>query len=489
MRPVVAMLRNWKERITVQRKTLARAIAALLFVAGGGVASGALGEAAQQGFYGVIKAGAYYLDNPLTAAPGEAKKGDGAARLMPEVGYRRNTDTLELDVSYGLDAVQYANTDGLNSVQHKIMGRALWKALPEWLSVEANASRVQQSADPLGASNLNGLLGDVNNLDVDSASFGPRLRHEFGTTLLQGHYTFSRTRYGVKGQLVSGIVRNANDQDGYLSWGTDKDEGRFGWQVEAKHQRTTYGTNTLQPFQYDRVGVNVSVPVGSRWSVIAGAGKESDVARSASKGGLDSGLWEAGVRWTGPQNLSSFEAAYGKRYFGNSFRAAFSRQAKLLTVSASYSEEPTTETSRLTRAIPTFNAGIDSPINAPFLLKQTELTALLTGSRSSLEVQLYDRRRDFGAAGLLNRGDDVRRGAFTRIARKLSSRSELSLDGSWEQVAIEGSGSIKQGEAGLEFAHEIGANTDIILGVRRWERRGTAPFEVVAGYVQVAKKF
>ena len=473
----------------MQHKTLARAVAALLCLAGAGVATGALGEAAQQGFYGVIKAGAYYLDNPLTVASGEAKKGDGAARLMPEVGYRRTTDTLELDVSYGLDAVQYANTDGLNSVQHKIMGRALWKALPEWLSVEANASRVQQSADPLGASNLNGLLGDVNNLDVDSASFGPRLRHEFGTTLLEGHYTFTRTRYGFKGQLVSGNVRNANDQDGYLAWGTDKDVGRFGWQVEAKHQRTTYGTNELQPFQYDRVGVNVSVPVGSRWSVIAGAGKESDVARSSSKGGLDSSLWEAGVRWTGPQKLSSFEAAYGKRYFGNSLRASFTRQAKLLTLSASYSEEPTTETSRLTRAIPTFNVGIDSPINAPFLLKQMELTTLLTGSRSSLEVQLYERRRDFGAAGLLNRGDDIRRGVYGRVARQLSSRSELSFDGSWEEVAIEGRGGIKQAEGGIELAHEIGADTDLIFGVRRWERSGAAPFKVVAGYVQVAKKF
>lgn len=473
----------------MQRKTLTRAVSALLCLAGAGIATGALGEAVQQGFYGVIRAGAYYINNPLTVGPGQAKKGDGAARLMPEVGYRRNTDTLELDVSYGLDAVHYANTDGLNSVQQEIMARALWKALPDWLSVEASASRVQQSADPLGASNLNGLLGDVNNLDVDSASFGPRLRHDFGATLLQGHYTFSRTRYGFKGQLVGGNVRDANDQDGYFSWGTDKDEGRFGWQVEAKHQRTTYGTNALQPFQYDRVGVNISVPVGSRWSVIAGAGKESDVAKSSSKGGLDSGLWEAGVRWMGPQKQSSFEAAFGKRYFGNSFRAAFSRQAKLLTLSASYSEEPTTETSRLTRAIPLFNTGIDSPINAPFLLKQTELSALLKGSRSSLEVELYDRRRDFGAAGLLSRGDDVRRGVYGRVARQLSSRSELSFDGSWEQVSIEGRGGIKQAEGGLELAHQIGTDTDLIFGVRRWERGGAAPFKVVAGYVQVAKKF
>ena len=473
----------------MQRKTVARAVAALLCVGGAGVATGALGEAAQQGLYGVIRAGAYYINNPLTVGPGEAKKGDGAARLMPEVGYRRNSDTLELDVSYALDAVQYANTDGLNSVQHKILGRALWKALPEWLSVEANVSRSQQSADPLGASNLNGLLGDVNNLDVDSASFGPRLRHEFGSTLLQGRYTLTRTRYGLQGQLLNGYVRNANDQDGYLSWGTAKDEGRFGWQVEAKHQRTTYGTNALQPFQYDRVGVNVSVPVGNRWSVIAGAGKESDVARSSSKGGLDSGVWEAGVRFSGPQNLTSFEAAYGKRYFGNSFRAAFARQAKLLTVSASYSEEPTTETARLTRAVPTLDLGTNSPINAPFLLKQTELTALLTGSRSSLEVQLYDRRRDFAAAGLVNRGDDLRRGVYGRFTRQLSSRSELSFDGSWEQVTLGGRGGVKQAEGGLELAHEIGAQTDIIFGVRRWERGGTAPFKVVAGYVQVAKKF
>lgn len=473
----------------MQRKTIASAVSALLFLAGAGAATGAMGEAAQQGFYGVIKAGAYYINNPLTVGPGVAKKGDGAARVMPEVGYRRSTDSLDLDVSYAMDAVQYSSTDGLNSVQHRILGHALWKALPDWLSVEVNASRVQQLADPLGASNLNGLLGNTNSVDVDSAAFGPRLRHEFGSTLLQGHYTLTRTRYGFQSQLLNGYVRNANDQDGYLSWGTDKDEGRFGWQVEAKHQRTTYGTNAYQPFQYDRIGVNVSVPVGSRWSVIAGGGKESDVSKSASKGGLDSTAWEAGVRWSGPQNATHFEAAYGKRYFGNSFRAAFTRQAKFLTVSGSYTEEPTTETARMTRAVPTFRVGTDSPINAPFLLKEAQLSALLTGSRSSLEVQLYDRRRDFGAAGLVNRGEDLRRGIYGRFVRRLSSRSEFSFDGSWEQITLGGQGGIKQAEGGLEFAHEIGAETDIIFGVRRWERGGAAPFKVVAGYVQVAKKF
>ena len=473
----------------MQHKNVARAVSALLLLAGAGVTTGAFGEAVQQGFYGVIKAGVFYINNPLTVGPGQAKKGDEAARLMPEVGYRRNTDHLEVDVSYAMDAVQYANTDGLNSVQHKILARALWKALPEWLSLEAVASRTQQSADPLATSNLNGLLGNTNTVDVDTASFGPRLRHEFGSTLVQGHYTLTRTRYGRQNQFVNGYVRDANDQDGYLSWGTEKDEGRFGWQLEAKHQRTTYGTNALQPFQYDRFGVNVSVPVGARWSVIAGGGKESDVSKSSSKGGLDSTVWEAGLRWSGPQNLTHFEAAYGKRYFGNSFRAEFARQAKLLTLSASYSEEPTTETSRLTRAVPTFRVGTDSPINAPFLLKEAQLSALLTGSRSSLEVQLYDRRRDFTAAGVFARGDDHRRGVYGRFTRRLSSRSEFSFDGSWEQIDLGGRGGAKQAEGGLELAHEIGADTDIIFGVRRWERGGAAPFKVVAGYVQVAKKF
>ncbi len=473
----------------MQRKNLASAVSALLFLAGAGVATGALGDAAQQGFYGVIKAGAYYIDNPLTVGPDQAKKGDGAARLMPEIGYRRNSDSLELDVSYAMDAVHYADTDGLNSVQHKILGRALWKVLPEWVSLEANASRLQQAVDPLAAPNLNGLLGDTNSVDVDSASFGPRLRHDFGSTVAEGHYTFTRTRYGRSAEFANGYVRDANDQDGYLSWGADKGEGRFAWEVEAKHQRTTYGTSALQPFQYDRVGVNVGVPVGARWSVIAAAGKESDVAKSSSKGGLDSNVWEAGVRWSGPQNLTYFEAAYGKRYFGNSFRAAFMRQAKYLTLSASYTEEPTTETARLTRANTSFSFGTDSPINAPFLLKETEFTALLTGSRSSLELQIYDRQRDFGAAGLVNRGDDVRRGAYGRVTRQLSSRTDLSFDATWEKVSQGGRGSVKQAEGGIELAHEIGAQTDIIVGVRHWDRGGSTPFKVTAGYVQVAKKF
>ena len=112
---------------------------------------------------------------------------------------------------------------------------------------------------------------------------------------------------------------------------------------------------------------------------------------------------------------------------------------------------------------------------------------MLTGSRSVLEVQAYHRQRHFGAAAL--RGDDLRRGLTGRFTRHLSSRMDFSFDGSWEQVRIDGRGGYKQAEGGLELSREIGANTDIIFGVRRWERGGASPFKVVAGYVQVAKKF
>jgi hypothetical protein len=65
----------------------------------------------------------------------------------------------------------------------------------------------------------------------------------------------------------------------------------------------------------------------------------------------------------------------------------------------------------------------------------------------------------------------------------------LSFDATWEKVSQGGRGSVKQAEGGIELAHEIGAQTDIIVGVRHWERGGSTPFKVTAGYVQVAKKF
>lgn len=478
----------------MQHKTVARAVAALLFVAGAGVATGAFGETAQQGLYGVLRAGGYYVNNPLTATAGQPKKGDTAFRAAPEVGYRRTTQDFEVDVSYKLNAIRFSNTDGLNSVQHRVLGRALWKALPDWLSFEAKGSRTQQALDPAGPTNLSGILGDVNRVDTDSYSFGPQLRHQFGATLLSGHYNVSKTKYNLRGQLAPGFVRDADDQDGYLSVGTLHDADRFGWQVEAVHQRTTYGNSSLRPFQYDQVKVGVGIPVGGRWSMIASAGMESDVAKSASKGGLDSAAWEAGVRWTGPQATAHLELAAGHRYFGRSLRAEFSRQARMLTLSGRYVEEPTTESSRLMRAVPAnFVPGSDFAVNAPYLLKEGMLSAILTGSRTSIEFGLFDRRRDFSAVSssiAAARGLDVQRGMYGKAVRHLNSRTDLVFDGSWEQVRLGSGRGYKQAEGGLELVREVGANTDVLIGVRRWERGGqAAPFKVVAGYVQVAKKF
>jgi len=401
---------------------------------------------------------------------------------------------LDLDLMYALDGIRFSDTDGLNSTQHQMRARALWKAVPDWLGFELKGSRFQQALDPVGPPNLAGLLGDANRVDTDNFSFGPQLRHQFGATLLTGYYNVSRTRYDLRGQLAPGLVRDADDQDGYVSLGTIKDTSRFGWKAEAVHQRTTYGSSGARPFQYDRIKVGVSVPVGGRWSMIASAGMESDITKSSTKGGLDSAAWEAGVRWAGPQAASNFEAAVGHRYFGTSFRAEFSRQAKFLKLKGRYLEEPTTESSRLTRAIPTeFVPGSDFVVNAPFLLKEGVLSATLTGARTSLEFGYFDRRRDFSSvasAVTAARGTDQQRGVFGQLIRHLNSRTDLVLDASWDEVKLGSGVGYKQTQTGLELVRDVGANTDIILGVRRWERTDTTvPFKVAAGYVQVTKKF
>jgi len=212
----------------VQHKNIARAVSALLFTAGAGMAVGAFAQAPEQGFYAVVKAGAYYIDNPLTVADGLPKKGDSAFRLRPEIGYRRDNQLLDLDLMYALDGIRFSDTDGLNSTQHQMRARALWKAVPDWLGFELKGSRFQQALDPVGPPNLAGLLGDANRVDTDNFSFGPQLRHQFGATLLTGYYNVSRTRYDLRGQLAPGLVRDADDQDGYVSLGTIKDTSRFG---------------------------------------------------------------------------------------------------------------------------------------------------------------------------------------------------------------------------------------------------------------------
>lgn len=478
----------------MQHKTVARAVGALLFVAGAGVAAGAFGESAQQGFYGVVKAGAYYIDNPLTVGNGQPKNGDSAFRIRPELNYVRSTQHFDLDVHYTLDAVRFSDTEGLNSVQHQALGRALWKALPDWLSFEVRGSRVQQALNPVGPANLAGILGDSNRIDLDTMSFGPQLRHRFSSVTLQGHYNVSRNRYNLRGQLAPGLVRDADDQDGYLSVGTMDTPDRFGWQAEATHQRTTYGSSGNRPFQYDRVKVGVAVPVGGRWSLIASAGMESDMQKSSSKGGLDSANWEAGIRWSGPQSQSNFEVAAGHRYFGNSLRASFARQSRMLKLAGRYVEEPTTDTYRLSRAVPSdIVPGTDFAVNAPFLLKEGMLSATITGSRTSIELGVFDRRRDFSAvaaAATATRGTDVQRGAFLRMVRQLNSRTQLVLDGGWDEIHIGTGAGYQQTSGGLELVREFGRGTEVAVGVRRWERtNATVPYQVTAGYLQVAKKF
>jgi hypothetical protein len=298
--------------------------------------------------------------------------------------------------------------DDYDSVSHLLSANGSYMLAQDLLFIDAQASYGDSIIDARLGSNYGGtgLFNRQNIEETGRASITPRLTKQLGGFRFDSSYTYGRVWYLDADDVASpdpeaifvGGNQDSEDQRAYASLGTSDPEnaatlkGFYEWRYSQ--------FELSQPFRYERTGLDTSLQLTRTLRLVADGGVESDLTEDTTDGGLDTEFWHAGFRWQ-PDSRTWLDARYGERFFGDSYSLEARRESRLLTVRASYVEEPEVETRRVGIDFDPDDFPLPPPddfsifAGFPYVRKEGIVSAIVEGARTQLRLDVYDRKREY----------------------------------------------------------------------------------------------
>jgi hypothetical protein len=450
---------------------------------GGGAYGGALGamspfsstEGAMvmgpaQGFGAQLGVTANFTDN-VDLKPIDTES-DLVWQITPSIAYAHKSPVYSAALGYRLQSLNYMDHSEFNQTYHQAQANGNYLVIPDWFTLGGHAAYSQTIVDPERSINVQNLFPTKNLADVLTAAATPSLDHSFGKAEIHASYSAGFVDY--KGTAPAALdLADAHNRDLEASVNSPEEDTGTSWDVKYASDEVRY--DLFEPYKYERLTAGLGVPVTAQLRLLGEGGKESDLTKTTTEGGLDSTNWRGGIRLT-PNPNDTLEAWYGHRFFGKTYSAHLTHKARFLQVNLQYDEEPITEAQRV--ALRTFVPGelappptpdVNRPTAQPFLNKYFYGTLELVGRRTSIAFAVYDSRRIY-----LNQDiTESTYGGGVNIARRMGSRSNLSLslnlaksrfrdgDGSHDYVGV------------IEFDRQFSRTVSGVARALYLERSGT----------------
>lgn len=388
-----------------------------------------------------VEAAVQYAANINLAEDGEPQIDMAGLELAPGFYASLSNGTFTGAIDYSLVGRSWEDSD-FNDVSHRLSANSQWLAVPEWFAIRADASYSDGVIDPRSGLNYGGLgIFGVGNLEeVATASVNPVLQHRFGDFDFMADYRYGRVWYldQGKGQDVTSVVesRDSTDQAANLSVGNGAAGLRQWGTLFYNWQKSEYDSSFL-PYEFERAGLDAGAQLSRTIALVGDVGVETDLEKRVADGGLDSSFWSVGLRWS-PNDRTEAEARYGDRSFGETYFFSARHRARLLEFTASYSEQPTVETRRLSLGdvfpgeLPPGTPDVDLGIfnSLPFISKDARAGVVSQGSRTTVGASAFWYERDYLAT---ERSDENGWGGGFNASRQLASNLSADFDVSYRE--------------------------------------------------------
>jgi hypothetical protein len=375
------------------QNNLRRTSSTALVLAIAALCGAASAQAAEWEFEPRVAVGATWLDN-INLAPSGLEESDTIAELRPGFNLVGEGPRVEMELDYEAQGIWFSDRSDLDDIYHQALGRGTIELAERSLFLDGYLRFDQENIDP--ARNLaNSNLFDTGNR-ADTFVYGLSPYHQaqwsdWGESLVQFRHE------GVRYSNFDDATFNLEDSSTNTfsaGLGSPSDRRGLSWRVSGSTQTT--GFDTAEDFAYDRVALDVGVPVGLRTRLTATAGQESDFVTDRSAGGLDETFWYVGFEWE-PSELQFLSARVGDRFYGTAYELRWSRRGSRGELAVDYTEEPTTSSGVLGSDDvfePGFRPGgvprLDTRV---FLLKRLAGRASYELARSTLGARVfYDER-------------------------------------------------------------------------------------------------
>jgi uncharacterized protein (PEP-CTERM system associated) len=463
---------------------------------------------AQTSFLPRLSASAVYTDN-IDLAPDDARQEDYIGVLQPGLYFDHTSLRLHTGLDYDLQLLRFAHTQSGTSVFHHGTFDSELSVLPDWLRLSLNATREQSSTTPTAATNTNSLFptGNVANRTFGGATLD--LAHKFRLVRFDLRYT----QAFVKNQEVNldaPNLQNSRDHDFSALLGSVEPNAKLTWDTQYTRSQTDY--QQAQRYLYESATLDLGYRVAPDWRLLARGGAESDPRAGIGNGGLGATSYAGGFDWV-PSIRDEIRALVGRRFYGTSYEGLWRHTSRMLELSASYLEQPTTEDNQYVAgnvgAAPPPPLGTIAPGNevgpgnlvgpgagAPgaigtgglsdftrissdvFLLKELTARATLKGRLTDIGLTLTSEERIYityngvpvtsGAVA----PTDKTKGADLYVSRRFGPKIEASLDASYNAVSVLEGGTYHEQRYTATLTDRLGARSSLVLRLDHDQRLG-----------------
>ncbi len=434
--------------------------------------------------------GEAYTDN-IALAPKAAEEEDFITRVTPGITLHQDGKRLDYDIDYYLETLWYARDSDRNGVYSNLASNGLLDVIGEQLRLQGQAAISQVNVTPEKPVSDSNIFVTDNRSDATIWSVGPILRRPLlGQSEIDAYYLYGQVTYDdttiqdAQRQNARVVVRQQEEAVAQLDY-------ELVWNFEQIDYDETPQKVELQEL-YLQLGYRLLPEL--RLTVLGGL--DSDF-RDPSDSSLSEARWEVGFDLELADNVVS--AGVGERFFGTSYRAAWTREVENRRFRLSYSELPTTTDLLSFRQIPSGDpdadplapdAVIDRPGTvARFIRRRFDATFEWIGFKSSFQIQaLWDEREDVTPGDPARPGsqtpDETSYGVGIEYRYSLGQRTTLTSNALWREREY----AVADDIAGLTFRveddrlirlfarldYELGQRTSAGFQLRFDRREGTS---------------
>lgn len=265
----------------------------------------------------------------VTLAPRGEEESDLIGTLNPGISFRHEGPRSDTRIGYQLNARVHADETREDRITHSLRASNDLEIVREAFFLETRATRTEQATSLLAPGGLGGSTPRDNLQETTRYSISPVLRTRYGSFANQElRYTFDEIRNHRSDRSDSQGQRVDYTLDSGAAF------NRPFWQLSASYQEERFDDGPTGEF--GEVGATAGYRFGRSLRVFGTAGQEfNDFATTRRED--DDTFWEVGVGWA-PTRLTSIEARYGERFFGENRSLSVNHRSRRATYRLSYSE-------------------------------------------------------------------------------------------------------------------------------------------------------
>jgi uncharacterized protein (PEP-CTERM system associated) len=269
-----------------------------------------------------------YSDNIRLAPPQEAQSA-WVSEISPGIAVTGNTRALKLNLAYQIQKIVAQSEPDRLSQQLSASATAV--LLADRIFIDINSSISQQNNSAFGPQLVDNIYITGNQSTIKTNSISPYMRYRMNgfasTALRYTHGTVSSDTLSIQTDALM------------LDLVGDKGGRRWNW--SANYSQRTSHDSLLAPVTTSNGSLSLNLPLTATLGLFATTGYEKSDYQARTSVAPVGRSWSAGASWN-PSSRTSVTASAGRRYFGNTYAVNASHRRHNSVWNIVYSEDITT---------------------------------------------------------------------------------------------------------------------------------------------------